>query len=74
MYNPASTVATEFIDHDEILNTIEYAREKACDTGYIRSLIEKSKECKGLSHQEAASLLECTDLPKIGRASCRERV
>lgn len=61
MYNPASTVATEFIDHDEILNTIEYAREKACDTGYIRSLIEKSKECKGLSHQEAASLLECTD-------------
>lgn len=61
MYNPASNVATEFIDHDEILNTIEYAREKAGDTGYIRSLIEKSKECKGLNHQEAASLLECTD-------------
>ena len=26
MYNPKSTHATEFIDHQEILDTLEYAR------------------------------------------------
>lgn len=61
MYNPASTIATEFIDHDEILKTIEYAKEKAHDKRYIQFLIEKSKECKGLNHREAATLLECID-------------
>ena len=29
MYNPMSAIATEFIDHDEILESIEYARANA---------------------------------------------
>lgn len=67
MYNPESNIATEFIDHDEILRTIEQARTMACDKAYIESLIDKSKECKGLNHKEAAALLECTDPECISR-------
>ena len=62
MYNPKSSIATEFIDHEEILDTIKnYAREKATDSAYVSSLIEKSLQCKGLTHREAAVLLECDD-------------
>ena len=58
MYNPNSDIATEFIDHNEILDTIEYAEVKASDASYVDSLIRKSLECKGLTHREAAVLLE----------------
>ena len=61
MYNPNSDIATEFIDHNEILDTIEYAGLKASDASYVDSLIRKSLECKGLTHREAAVLLECDD-------------
>lgn len=67
MYNPASDIATEFIDNGEILATMEYAREKASDKAYVDSLIEKSKSCKGLTHREAAVLLECDDAPTLKR-------
>lgn len=67
MYNPKSSIATEFIDHDEILDTINHARGKATDRAYVSSLIEKSRQCKGLSHREAAVLLECDD-PDMLRA------
>ena len=30
MYNPASRVAEEFIDHQEILDTLKYAEENKC--------------------------------------------
>lgn len=67
MYNPKSSIATEFIDHEEILDTIRYAREKASDTTYVDSLIEKSRQCKGLTHREAAVLLECDDTQILKR-------
>lgn len=61
MYDPSSSSATEFISHEEILATIEHAREKSADIEYVERLIEKSRECKGLTHREAAVLLECSD-------------
>lgn len=63
MYNPKSKKAEEFIDHQEILDTLEYAQQNRHNRELIDSLIEKAKECKGLSHREAAVLLEC-DLPE----------
>lgn len=60
MYNPKSKHATEFIDHQEILDTLEYAKEHQADRTLIQSILEKAKTCKGLSHREAAVLLECT--------------
>ncbi len=59
MYNPASKVAEEFIDHEEILATLKYAEENKRNEVLITELIEKAKERKGLSHREAAVLLEC---------------
>lgn len=59
MYNPKSKVATEFIDDEEILETLEYAKKNKSNRELINSLIERARDCKGLSHREAAVLLEC---------------
>lgn len=59
MYNVKSSLAGEFICHEEILDTLSYAETHKNDTALIRSLIEKARACKGLSHREAAVLLEC---------------
>ncbi|MBS6560453.1 MAG: [FeFe] hydrogenase H-cluster radical SAM maturase HydG [Clostridiales bacterium] len=61
MYNVKSKVATEFIDHQEILDTLEYAKENKNNLELINSLIERAKDCKGLTHREAMLLLECED-------------
>lgn len=61
MYNPKSKNATEFIDHQEILDTLEYARKNKGNTELVEKLIERAADCKGLSHREAALLLECED-------------
>ncbi|MBZ9606731.1 [FeFe] hydrogenase H-cluster radical SAM maturase HydG [Clostridium estertheticum] len=59
MYDNKSKNATEFIDDGEILSTISYARENKRNRELIDSLIERAKDCKGLTHREAAVLLEC---------------
>lgn len=59
MYNVKSKVATEFIDDEEILSTLEYAKANKRNGELIDEILEKAKECKGLSHREAAVLLEC---------------
>ncbi|MBP2632602.1 MAG: thiH [Firmicutes bacterium] len=59
MYNMKSKVATEFIDDQEILDTIAYAKANKSNRELIESIIERAKDCKGLSHKEAAVLLEC---------------
>lgn len=63
MYNPKSSVATEFIDDDEIQQTLAYAAANKNNRELVDSILEKAKECKGLSHREAAVLLEC-ELPE----------
>ncbi len=59
MYDPKSTKAEEFISHDEILATLEYAEKNKRNAPLIDAIIEKAKERKGLSHREAAVLLCC---------------
>ena len=59
MYNPASKIAEEFISHEEILATLEYADENKTNEALIDELIEKAKLRKGLSHREASVLLAC---------------
>lgn len=59
MYNPASKKAEEFINHKEILATLNYAEENKHNEVLITELIEKAKLRKGLSHREASVLLAC---------------
>lgn len=59
MYNPKSMVAEEFICHEEILETLEYAEKHKTDAELIQRIIEKAKERRGLSHREAMVLLDC---------------
>ena len=60
-YNPTSPHAEEFINHEEILETIEFGRNNGNNRELILSLIEKAKEAKGLSHREAFVLLSCKE-------------
>ena len=59
MYDPKSMCADDFIDHQEILDTLAYAEEHKSDAALISSIIEKAKERKGLSHRDASVLLAC---------------
>ncbi|MDQ0361650.1 [FeFe] hydrogenase H-cluster radical SAM maturase HydG [Breznakia pachnodae] len=63
MYNKGSEKAEEFINDGEILDTLAYAKANKSNKELIDSILEKAKDCKGLSHREAAVLLEC-DLPE----------
>ena len=59
MYNPKSMLATEFINNEEILETLAYADTNKSNKVLIQSIIEKAKACRGLAHREAAVLLAC---------------
>lgn len=59
MYNVKSAKAEEFIDHEEILASMEYAEKNKHNKELINSIIERAKDCKGLSHREALLLLDC---------------
>lgn len=60
-YKVDSHKADEFICHDEILDTLAYAEQNRDNAALISDIIDKSAEGKGLSHREAALLLECRD-------------
>jgi len=57
VYNPKSLKAEEFINHDEILETLEYAEKNKDNLSLVNSIIEKARERKGLTHREASVLL-----------------
>lgn len=59
MYNVKSCIAEEFISHEEILDTIQYAEKNKDNRELIESIILKARELKGLTHREALLLLEC---------------
>lgn len=61
MYDVYSKCADEFINHEEILETLAYADENKNNLPLIDSLIEKAALKKGLSHREASVLLACDD-------------
>ena len=69
MYNPKSLLADEFIDHQEILDTLAYADANKNNRELVESLLEKARprwtngqlHCTGLTHREASVLLACED-------------
>ena len=58
-YDVKSSVADEFINDAEILDTLEYAKANSTNKELISSIIDKAALCKGLTHREAAVLLDC---------------
>ncbi|MCC8120926.1 MAG: [FeFe] hydrogenase H-cluster radical SAM maturase HydG [Oscillospiraceae bacterium] len=59
MYNPKSMHAEEFIDHQEILDSLSYADEHKADRALIDQILDKARLRKGLDHREASVLLAC---------------
>ena len=58
-YDKKSSIADEFINDAEIQESLAYAQENKANRKVIRAILEKAKEMKGISHREAAVLLEC---------------
>ncbi|MEE3429134.1 MAG: [FeFe] hydrogenase H-cluster radical SAM maturase HydG [Ruminococcus sp.] len=67
MYNPKSLKAEEFIDHNEIMETLKYADENKDNFELIDSLLDKAAQLKGLTHREASVLLACEDEERINK-------
>jgi len=65
MYNPKSLKAEEFINHEEVLESLEYAEKNKNNIELIDSIIEKAKLRKGLNHREASVLLACEIPEKV---------
>ncbi len=64
MYNPKSMKAEEFISHEEITDTLEYAEKNCTDRKLLEEILKKAELRKGLSHREALVLLDC-QIPDI---------
>ncbi len=60
-YDPKSTNADEFINHEEILETLAYADAHKNDRPLLKEILEKAKARKGLSHRDASVLLASED-------------
>jgi len=65
-YDVKSPKAEEFISHEEILATLEYAGQNRNNAGLIAEILKKAKELKGLSHREASLLLAC-EVPELNK-------
>ena len=69
LYDPKSPHADEFINHQEILDTLEYARAHKDDLELCRrilakahpNVVPKEEHCTCITHREAAVLLLCED-------------
>lgn len=69
MYDPKSMCADDFINHGEILETLEYAQKNKDNMALIHEILDKARPkregnstvCAGLSHREASVLLACED-------------
>ncbi len=64
-YDVHSMKAEEFINDEEIRQTLEYAGEHKNDTSLIDEIIRKAKDRRGLNHRDASVLLACEDPGKI---------
>lgn len=71
IYNPKSLKAEEFINDQEIRDTLEYAEQNKNNVELIDQILEKARPkktetgytCSGLTHREASVLLAC-DIPE----------
>ena len=59
MYDQKSAHAEEFIDHQEILDSLAYADVHRRDAAVIDAVLEKARLRKGLDHREASIRLAC---------------
>lgn len=59
MYQVTSMKAEDFINHEEILETLSYADENKNNMELVDQILEKARLRKGLSHREAMVLLDC---------------
>ena len=66
-YQVNSPRAEEFIHDGEIMATIEYAKQHRNDMALVDEILARAAERKGLTHREAAVLLECDDPAIIER-------
>ena len=72
MYDVKSLKAEEFINDEEILDTLAYAEQNKHNRELIEEILDKAApkktgkgvECAGLSHREASVLLAC-DIPEL---------
>ncbi len=72
-YNSHSLKADEFINHEEILETLKFADEHKDDFTLIDDILEKARpkkvgngwHCEGLSHKEASVLLACEEPNRV---------
>ena len=65
MYNVKSLKAEEFINHDEIIETLAYADENKDNLALVDEIIKKAEDRKGLTHREASVLLACQNEERI---------
>ena len=71
IYDPKSLKAEEFINHEEILETMAWAQANKNNVALIDEILEKARPkpsgsgvtCQGLTHREASLLLAC-DIPE----------
>ena len=66
MYKKTSQKAEEFISHEEILRTLDWADKHAQNYEMIDHIIEKAKAHKGLDHLDASLLLAC-QIPELNQ-------
>lgn len=59
LYNTKSSNAEEFINDEEILETIKYGRKNNKNRKLIENILIKARNAKGLSYKEAFVLLSC---------------
>ncbi len=64
MYLPQSLNATEFIDHQEILESLAWAENNKGNAPLVAEVLAKARLGKGLTHREAALLL-ASPLPDL---------
>ena len=72
-YNPKSLIAEEFINNQEILDTLEYAEQNKNNIELIDEILNKARpkktstgfSCNGLTHREASVLLACEIPEKV---------
>ena len=73
VYDPKSLIADEFINDEEIRETLAYAEANKNNVELIDQILEKARprktatgcECSGLTHREASVLLACEIPEKI---------
>ena len=56
MYNVKSLDSNEFIDHGEVLESLEEGRRLSTNMDEVTRILNKAREKPGLTHREAAVL------------------